>query len=109
MGRELRAIRAPADLTITSGGDITFVDMDGSSIRYCLGAVGTCPGATGELMRNSQPLATGISGLTFSFLTRTSTATAVPAAVFSVNVDFTATQNSVSTSHRFTVSPRNFP
>lgn len=109
MARELRTIRAPADLTITAGGDITFVDMDGTSIRYCLGTVGSCPGAAAELMRNTQPLASGISGLTFSFLTRTSAATALPASVYSVNVDFTATQNTIATSHRFTVSPRNFP
>ena len=109
MSRELRAIRAPADITITSASDITFIDVEGNTIRYCLGAVGTCPGAAADLMRNSQPLASGVSGLAFSFLTRAAAATATPAQVFYVNVDFTATRNAVSRAHRTTVSPRNFP
>ena len=109
MTRELRAIRSPADLTITSASDITFIDLDGNAIRYCMGAVGGCPGTAGELMRNGQPLAAGITGLTFSFLTRTAAATAVPAQVYYVSIAYTATQNNVAKSYSATVSPRNFP
>jgi Tfp pilus assembly protein FimT len=109
MSRELRTIRAPADLTITAAGDITFVDLDGNTIRYCLGTVGTCPGAAGELMRNTQPLATGISALSFTYLNNASAATAVPAQVYLVTVAFTATQNNASRAHQFTVAPRNYP
>ena len=60
-------------------------------------------------MRNSQPLATGISALTFSFLTKTGAATAVAANVFYITVAFTATQNTIVKSFQTTVSPRNFP
>lgn len=109
MTRELRTIRAPASLTITSASDITFIDVNGTSIRYCQATIGTCPGALGELMRNAEVLASGISGLDFSFLTRAGAATAVPAQVFYVNVGFTATQNAISKAYQFTVSPRNFP
>lgn len=109
MTRELRAIRAPADLVITSASDISFADAEGQVIRYCQATIGTCPGAAGELMRNSQPLAAGIAGLGFSFLTRTGVATAVPAQVFYVIVDFTAQQGTISRAYRFAVSPRNFP
>lgn len=109
MTRELRTIRAPADLTITSASDITIVDTDGNSIRYCMGTVGTCPGIAGDLMRNAQPLATGIGGLAFTFLTRASAATVTPAQVFYVTVSFNATQNAVTKSYQITVSPRNFP
>ncbi len=109
MTRELRAIRAPADLTITSGSDITFVDLDGNSIRYCAGAVGGCPGVAGDLMRNAQPLASGIGALAFSFLTRTGTATGSAASTYYVNASFTASQNAVTKSYLLTVSPRNFP
>lgn len=111
LSRDLRSIRAPSNLnlTVTSASDITFFDVDGNSIRYCLGAVGTCPGAATELMRNGQPLATGISALTFTFLTATGAATAGPANVFYITVAFTATQNSISKSFQTTVSPRNFP
>ena len=109
MSRELRSVRAPADLIITSANDITFTDVDGNSTRFCMGTVGSCPGATGELTRNSQPLATGISALTFSFLTKTGAATAVAANVFYITVAFTATQNTIVKSFQATVSPRNFP
>jgi prepilin-type N-terminal cleavage/methylation domain-containing protein len=109
MTRELRAIRAPADLAITSASDITFVDIDGASIRYCQATIGTCPGTAGELMRNSVALASGVGGLQFTYLTRTGAATGVPAQVFYVNVAFTVTQGTMSGTYQGTVGPRNFP
>ena len=108
LSRELRSVRTPADLIITSGGDISFTDVDGNSIRYCMGTVGGCLGAVGELTRSGQPLATGISALTFTFLTRTGAVTAVAANVFYITVSFTATRNTISKSFTATVSPRNF-
>ena len=109
MTRELRTIRAPADLTITSASVITFIDVNGTAIRYCQATIGTCPGALGELMRNTEALASGISGLTFSYLTRAGAVTAVPAQVFYVTVAFTATQNAISKTFQVSVGPRNFP
>lgn len=109
MTRELRSVRAPADLALAGAGDLTFVDIDGNTIRYCMGAVGTCPGAAGDLMRNSQPLASGVSALTFAFNTRTGGATATPALAFYVSASFTATRNAIAKSHQATVAPRNFP
>ena len=109
MTRELRAIRAPADIIMTSGSDLTFTDIDGNAIRYCMGTVGTCPGAVGDLTRNMQALATGVSGLAFSYLTSTGAATATPAQVYYVMVALTATQGSMSKSYQAVVSPRNFP
>lgn len=109
MTRELRSVRAPADLALAAAGDLTFIDLDGNSIRYCLGAVGTCPGAAGDLMRNAQPLAVGVSALTFSFLTRAGGATGTPALAFYVSVSFSATRNTITKTHQVTVAPRNFP
>ena len=109
MSRELRAVRAPADLSLAAAGDLTFVDLDGNSIRYCMGAVGTCPGAAGELIRNAQPLATGVSALTFSFLTRTGGATGTPALAYYVSATFDETRNTITKSHQATIAPRNFP
>ena len=107
--REVRNIRAPSDITITSASDFSFVDVDGTTIRYCLGAVGTCPGATGELMRNTQSLAYGISSVTFSYLTKTNAGTVVPAQIFTILASFTATQGAISKDYTVAVSPRNFP
>ncbi len=109
MTRELRSVRAPSDITMTSTADLTIVDADGNAIRYCIGTVGTCPGAAGELMRNTQPLAKGVSALAFSYLTRTGAVTATPASVYYVIVAFTATQGTISKNFQIAVSPRNFP
>jgi prepilin-type N-terminal cleavage/methylation domain-containing protein len=109
MTRELRAVRAPADLALAAAGDLTFVDLDGNSIRYCMGAIGGCPGAAGELMRNAQPLASGVSGLTFSFLTRTGGATGSAALAYYVSASFDATHQTITKSHQVTIAPRNFP
>lgn len=109
MTRELRAARAPTDLALAGAGDLTFVDVDGNAVRYCLGTVGTCPGAAGELMRNSQPLASGIGTLTFTFLTRTAAATVVASEAFYVSVSFSATRNAITRTHQATIAPRNFP
>jgi len=109
MTRDLRGIRAPVDITMTSASDMSYVDTDGNAVRYCQGAVGGCPGAAGDLMRNGQALASGVSGLAFSYLTRAGAATATPASVFYVTVAFTDPQNNVVKSYSATVSPRNFP
>lgn len=109
MTRELRSVRAPADLTVVPANEISFVDAGGNSIRYCMGTVGTCPGAAGELVRNTQPLAGGVSGLAFSYLDRAGVATTTPALVYYITVNFTAAQGTISKAFQATVSPRNFP
>jgi prepilin-type N-terminal cleavage/methylation domain-containing protein len=109
MTRELRSVRVPADLTVAPTNEITFVDAGGNTIRYCMGTVGTCPGAAGELIRNIQPLAGGVSGLVFSYLDRAGVATVTPALVFYITVNFTAAQGAISKAFQATVSPRNFP
>lgn len=107
MTRELRTVRAPADITMTSASDLTFLDVDGNLVRYFMS---NCVLAICELTRNTQPLATGISGLAFSYLLRDGkTATALPANVYYIIVDFTATQGANSRTYQATVSPRNFP
>ena len=109
MTRELRSVRAPADLTVTPATEITLVDAGGNSIRYCMGTIGTCPGAAGDLIRNTQPLASGVSNLAFSYLDRAGAVTTTPALVFYIVVNFTATQGGLSRAYQATVSPRNFP
>lgn len=116
--RELRSVRAPSDLTIAAANEITFVDVNGNSIRYCMATIGTCPGVVGELTRTqaapaalpiAQPLASGVSALSFTYLDRNSAATLVAANVFYITVNFTATQGSISKVYQVTLSPRNFP
>ena len=109
MTRELRSVRAPTDLTLVPANEITFVDVDGAAIRYCMGAVGGCPGVAGDLTRNAQPLSSGISNLAFTYLDRAASATAAASAVYYIGVSFTATQGTINKPYQATVSPRNFP
>ena len=109
MTRELRAVRQPADLVIAPATEITFTDSDGTLIRYCLATVSGCPGTTiGDLMRNGQTLAGGVSGLGFTYLASNGTVATSAAQVLYIGVQFSATQGGVSGSYRATVSPRTF-
>lgn len=110
MTRELRAVRSPSALTLAPSNEVTFIDTDGTPIRYCLAMVNGCPGTTaGELMRNSQPLASGVSGLGFTYSDRNGAPTADPAQVFYISVQFSVAQGGMGGSYRATVNPRNFP
>ena len=116
MTRELRGVfctqvnltQCTPAVTLSPANEITFVDGSGNSIRYCMGTIGTCPGAVGELTRNTQPLASGVSNLTFSYLDKTGATTATAAQVYYIVVNFTATQNGLSKAYQATVGPRNF-
>ncbi len=101
MTREIRSIRAPADIVTMAAADLKFTDVDGNSIEYVL--------SSSDLMRNTQSLATGISGLSFTYLDKNGAVTATAAQVYYIVVGFTATQGTLSKSFQTTVSPRNFP
>ena len=105
--RELRAVRKATGLTLAPATELNFTGLDGTAVRYCLGTVSGCPGATGELMRNAQVLAGGISGLSAVYTNSAGAVTAVPAQVLNISIQFTATQGGISAAYRATVSPRN--
>jgi hypothetical protein len=72
--------------------------------------VNGCPGSTaGDLMRNNQPLAGGVSGLSFSYTDRNGAPTANPAQVFYITVQFDVASGTMAGQYRATVNPRNFP
>ena len=104
--RELRTVRPATGLTMVPATEISFTDLDGTAVRYCISG-GTCPGVAGDLMRNTQILAGGISSLNFVYLNSAGAVTATPAQVLYIGVTFTATQGGVISTYRATVSPRN--
>lgn len=110
MTRELRAVGSPATLVIAPAFEITFTDTGGTVIRYCLATINGCPGATaGDLMRNNQPLASGVSGLQFTYLQNDGITLAIdPANVSYITVRFTVTQGSATPTYQATVHPRSF-
>lgn len=99
--RDLRMVRAPANLTIVPATAITFSDTDGNNVIYSLSG--------SSLMRNTQPLADGIGNLAFTYLRSDGNTAAVGAAeVYYITVSFDVTRGTATTGLRATVHPRNF-
>jgi len=103
LSRELRTIRSAtsSDLTISPTSQITFVDNEANNISY------TLSGTT--LMRNSEPLADGISNLSFSYIAsdgKTTAASADQVAYISANV--TVLRSGAGQLLRTSIHPRNF-
>jgi prepilin-type N-terminal cleavage/methylation domain-containing protein len=99
--RDLRMVRAPANLTIAPATAITFSDTDGNNVNYSLSG--------SSLMRNTQPLADGISGLAFTYLRSDgNTAAASASEAYYITVSFDVSRSTATTSLRATVHPRNF-
>lgn len=99
MTRELRTVRPATGLTMLPATEVTFTDETGTAVRYYINA--------GDLMRNTQVLAGGVSGLGFVYVDSAGAVTASAAQVFYISVQFTVTQGGMSSTYRATVSPRN--
>jgi len=98
MERDLRAIRSPNELTISSN-NILFTDINGNTINYFL--AGT------SLMRNSQAVADNISQLTFQYFDANASATSTATLVRYITPVVISTSNNKQTSLRTTIKPRN--
>ena len=99
--RDLRMVRAPANLIIVPATAITFSDTDGNNVNYSLSG--------SSLMRNTQPLADGISGLAFTYLRSDgNTAAASASDSYYITVSFDVSRRTATTSLRATVHPRDF-
>lgn len=102
IARELRQIRSSAtgDLIIAPATQITFSDVNSSSVAFSM--------AAGTLYRNGQPLSDRIGALTFSYLQSGALAAATSANNVSyVTVQLTAVADSTSVVYRTTVRPLN--
>lgn len=100
--RDLRMVRASSNLTIVPATAVTFSDTDGSNVNYSISGT--------QLMRNTQPLADGISGLAFTYLRSdgNTVETTTSSLVYYITVSFDVTRSTATTSLRATVHPRNF-
>lgn len=99
--RDLRTVRSATagDLVISPANQITFVDTSGTTVSYSLSGT--------TLLRNGQPLADGISGLSFTYIARDGkTAAGSVTAVYYIAVSFSITQNGVNQSRRTVIHPR---
>ncbi|MES2217271.1 MAG: type II secretion system protein [Pseudomonadota bacterium] len=99
MAREIRNIRSSADITTSTAAQLSFVDVFGNSVNY------TLSGTT--LLENSNILADGIGGLTFTYYNNALAATNTPSAIIAVQVNLTVTQNNTSNPLQVILFPRN--
>ena len=100
--RDLRTVRSATagDLTITPANQISFTNTAGTNVSYSLS------GST--LMRNGQPLADGITALSFTYLANDgkTAVTSDVTAVYYIGVAFTVTQGGANQTWRGLIHPR---
>jgi prepilin-type N-terminal cleavage/methylation domain-containing protein len=102
--RDLRTVRSATagDLTISPANQISFIDTSGTSVAYSLSGT--------TLMRNGQPLADGITSLTFTYIANDGKTTAATVtAVYYIGVSFTVTQGGTNQAWRDLIHPRSIP
>lgn len=99
MTRDIRAVRTSADISAASATQFTFVDTNGSSVAYSLSGT--------NLMRNSQILAHGISGLTFTYYDENGNSGAAIANIKYITILLNVTEGNTNFSVDTSVYPRN--
>jgi hypothetical protein len=98
MTDDIHNIRSPADVTTISASQLNFVDTSGTSVQYSLSG--------GSLLRNSQILASGVTGLTFGYLNSNGATTATPSAMRYVSIALTLTQQNIVASFTTLIGTR---
>lgn len=101
MEEDIRAVRSPSDISTATAGQLIFTDSSGTSITYQLSG--------SSLMRNSQILADGLSGLTFSYFDKNGVSTATLTAIRYISYTLNVTQKGVNFNLATTIYPRNLP
>lgn len=97
---DVHTIRSASGITTTSASSFAFTDINGASVTYSLS------GST--LLRNSQTLASGVTGLSFAYQNNAGIA-ATGTAVRYVIPSITLTQGNVSTVFTTTIGTRGMP
>lgn len=65
MNRDLRAIRSPTDISTATSSQISFTNVDGNVVTYCVSGTQMVRG--NQLSCAGQALADGVSGLIFTY------------------------------------------
>jgi prepilin-type N-terminal cleavage/methylation domain-containing protein len=98
---DIHTIRSPSDITTITASQLTFTDTSGTSVQYSLSG--------NNLLRNSQILASGVTGLTFGYLSDTGATTATASAVRYISISLTLVQSNITTSFSTLVGSRGLP
>ena len=104
MGREIRMIRSPADITACTVGpplSLTFTDTAGNVYAYTY---------SGTILReNGNTLADNLTSLTITYYDKNGVGTSFcTAATWTVTLNLTASQGAENISLKMTLHPRNF-
>lgn len=95
---DIHNIRSASSIATMTASQFTFTDMSGNSVPYQFS------GST--LTRNSQTLANGISGFSFSYLDKNGATTATAANVRYITIAISLTQNNIATAFSTTAATR---
>ncbi len=108
MTRELRAVRAPADLTIAPDNEITFNDTAGNTVRFYINGTTLTRSEGGTT--NAQPLADKINSLNFYYLRKDgeTAETSTASNVYYISVKLRVMDDNYDETLRATVRPRHF-
>ena len=104
MSREIREARDTSDISQAQTQTFAFIDIRGNRITYSLSGA--------NLMRNTQVILTGVTGLTFSYLDNSYATLAIPIAdtsqIACIMVAITTSQNNLTSTINTQICPRNF-
>ena len=103
LNRDLHLVRSATTTDLTPGAtSLTLRDTAGTTITYSLSGT--------TLLRNTRPLADGVSALSFSYTQRDGlTPTTIAGEVFYITATLTLNSNDATATLRTTVHPRNIP
>lgn len=108
MAREIRVVRSrtAADMPVMAATDFRFTDILGAQVGFRLN--GNTLERTEDNGASWQPLAVGITALTFAYLQQNNLPPATATTVWYIDVDLTAQEGSESMRVRTRVHPMNF-
>ncbi len=104
MARDIQLIRSPADISTATSGQLSFTDINNNTVSYVLS------GSNLNLTKNAntQTLAIGVNGLTFTYYDQNGTTPPASTAVTRyIKVTLIVTQNNVNYTLATAIYPRN--
>lgn len=99
--KDVHNIRSANSVASIAASTLSFTDMGGTSVTY------TQSGS--NILRNGVILASGVTGMSFNFLDKTGTITAVASLVRFISISITLTENNLTQTYTTIVATRGMP
>lgn len=88
IANDLHTVRSPSEITNMASSQLTYQNINQQTVQYQLSGT--------NLLRNGQLLASGIAGLTFTYLNVNGSATPIPNTVRYISITLASTNNTLS-------------